>query len=193
MKPERLIRTFISIPVPIEVRSKKNMLYSTLEACPSEINWVKNEQLHLTIKYLGETTESLFDKVKSEISEIAAKVRPFELTIKKTGCFPKKERPRVLWLGIDGNITSLNSLFLNIEKKIEVLGFPRSREDYFPHITLARVKYPQKHTPDITTFLKSSYDPIDFTVDRVQFLSSELLPSGTFYTLLGSYPLGETI
>ena len=190
---ERLIRTFISIPVPREVWSKKNMLYSTLEDSPSNINWVKNEQLHLTIKFLGETTESLFDKIKSEIADAASKSEPFELTIHKTGCFPKKERPRILWLGIDGNITSLNSLFLNIEKKMEVLGFHKSEEDYFPHITLARLKYPQKHTPDITTFLKSSYDPIDFTVDRVQFLSSELLPSGTIYTLLGSYPLGETL
>lgn len=190
---ERLIRTFISIPVPKEVWSKKNMLYSTLEDSPSNINWVKNEQLHLTIKFLGETTESLFDKIKSEIAESASKSSPFELTIDKTGCFPKKERPRILWLGIDGNITSLNSLFLNVEKKMEFLGFPKSEENYFPHITLARIKYPQKHTPDITTFLKSSYDPIDFTVDRVQFLSSELLPSGTIYTLLGSYPLGETL
>ena len=86
----------------------------------------------------------------------APTLRPFELTIKKTGCFPKKERPRVLWLGIDGNITPLKSLFLNIERKIEVLGFPKARDEYFPHITIARVKYPQKHTPDITTFLKSS-------------------------------------
>ena len=190
---ERLIRTFISIPVPREVWSKKNMLYSTLEDSPSNINWVKNEQLHLTIKFLGETTESLFDKIKSEIADAASKSEPFELTIHKTGCFPKKERPRILWLGINGNIPSLNSLFLNVEKKMEVLGFPKSEEDYIPHITLARLKYPQKHTPDITTFLKSSYDPIDFTVDRVQFLSSELLPSGTIYTLLGSYPLGETL
>jgi len=190
---ERLIRTFISIPVPKEVWSKKNMLYSTLEDSPSNINWVKNEQLHLTIKFLGETTESLFDKIKSEIADAASKSGPFELRIDKTGCFPKKERPRILWLGIDGNITSLHSLFLNVEKKMEVLGFPKSEEDYFPHITLARLKYPQKHTPDISTFLKSSYDPIDFTVDRVQFLSSELLPSGTIYTLLGSYPLGETL
>ena len=169
------------------------MLYSTLENSPADINWVKNEQLHLTIKFLGETSELLFDKIKSKIEEVASIVRPFELIIDQTGCFPKKERPRVLWLGINGNVTSLESLFLNIEKKLEAFGFPKSEEDYLPHITLARVKYPQKHTPDITTFLKSSYDPIDLTVDRVQFLSSELLPSGTFYTLLGSYPLGEKI
>jgi 2'-5' RNA ligase len=169
------------------------MLYSTLEDSPSNINWVKNEHLHLTIKFLGNTPESLFDEIKGELVQVASSIRPFDLCIDKTGCFPLPERPRVLWLGISGHISPLQNLFVNIEKKMENMGFAPEREEYFPHITLARVKYPQKFTPDISTFLKSSYDPIDFTVDRVQFLSSELLPSGTLYTLLGSFPLGETL
>ena len=190
---DNLVRTFISIPVPNEVKSKKNMLYSTLENSPSNISWVKNEQLHLTLKFLGHTPEASFDNIKSEISKITSTINPFKLVIDKTGCFPKKERPRVLWLGINGNTTALNDLFLRIDKKMDKIGFPCSDKEFFPHITLARVKYPQKHTPDISTFLKSSYDPIDFTADRVQFLSSELLPSGTFYTSLGSFPLGESL
>ena len=190
---DNLIRTFISIPVPNEVKSKKNMLYSTLENSPSNISWVKNEQLHLTLKFLGHTPEASFDNIKSEISKVASTVNPFKLVVDKTGCFPKKERPRVLWLGINGNTVALNDLFLRIDKKMDKIGFPCLDKEFIPHITLAKVKYPQKHTPDISTFLKSSYDPIDFTADRVQFLTSELLPSGTFYTLLGSFPLGESL
>ncbi len=190
---DSLIRTFISIPVPNEVKSKKNMLYSTLENSPANISWVKNEQLHLTLKFLGHTPETIIENIKSEISKISSTVKPFKLLIDKTGCFPKRERPRVLWLGVRGNISALNDLFLRIDKKMNKIGFPCLDKEFNPHITLARVKYPQKHTPDISTFLKSSYDPIDFTADRVQFLTSELLPSGTFYTLLGSFPLGESL
>ena len=90
---DNLMRTFISIPVPNEVKSKKNMLYSTLENSPSNISWVKNEQLHLTLKFLGHTPEASFDNIKSEISKIATTINPFKLVIDKTGCFPKKERP----------------------------------------------------------------------------------------------------
>ncbi len=190
---DKLVRTFLSIPVPTEVRSKKNMLYSTLEESPSSIKWVKNEQLHLTLKYLGYTTEPLLDEIRAKISQIASAIDPFKLIIDKTGCFPNKERPRVLWLGIEGNKASLNELLFRIDKEMNKIGFPLQESEFIPHITIARIKYPQKHTPDITIFLKSLYDPIDFTVDRVQFLSSELLPSGTFYTLLGSYPLGEKL
>ena len=87
---DNLMRTFISIPVPNEVKSKKNMLYSTLENSPSNISWVKNEQLHLTLKFLGHTPEASFDNIKSEISKIASTINPFKLVIDKTGCFPKK-------------------------------------------------------------------------------------------------------
>lgn len=190
---DRLLRTFISIPIPNEVRTKKNMLYSTLENSPSKINWVKNEQLHLTIKFLGHTPESLFNEIKDRLCNIVSSITPFDLIIDKTGCFPVPERPRVLWLGIDGNIKTLTNLFVKIENKMDQLGFSREEQDYFPHVTLARVKYPQKYTPDVSIFLNSTYDPIDFKVDRVQFLSSELLPTGTVYTLLGSFPLGEKL
>ena len=64
---EKLIRTFLSIPVPLEVRSKKNMLYSTLEESPAKINWVKNVQLHLTIKFLSHTPESIIEKIINDV------------------------------------------------------------------------------------------------------------------------------
>ena len=190
---EKLIRTFLSIPVPQEVRSKKNMLYSTLEESPAKINWVKNIQLHLTIKFLSHTPESVIEKIIDRVESITSESKPFDIFIESTGCFPVKERPRVLWMGVNGNLDPLYDLFIHVEDALDLLGFPKEQQDYKPHITLARIKYPQKWTPDISTFLKSSYDPIDFPIDRVQFFSSELLPSGTVHTLLKSFPLGESI
>ena len=190
---EKLLRTFIAIPTPVEVRSKKNMLYSTLEDSPATINWVKNMQLHLTIKFLGHTPESTINKIIEDVEKLTSGLKPFEITIESTGCFPVPERPRTLWMGVNGDLDPLNELFMKIENLLELLGFPKEEQEYKPHITLARIKYPQKWTPDVSKFLKSSYDPIDFPVDRVQFLSSELLPTGTVHTLLKSFPLGETL
>ncbi len=190
---EKLIRTFLSIPVPQEVRSKKNMLYSTLEESPAKINWVKNIQLHLTIKFLSHTPESMIKKIIDRVQSVTIASKPFDIFIESTGCFPVKERPRVLWMGVNGNLDPLHDLFIKVEDALDLLGFPKEKQGYNPHVTLARIKYPQKWTPDISTFLKSSYDPIDFPIDRVQFFSSELLPSGTVHTLLKSFPLGESI
>ena len=190
---EKLIRTFLCFPVPGEVRSKKNMLYSTLEGSPAQINWVKNDYLHLTLKFIGYTTESYIPKIIDTLKKITINYKPFQLVINSTGCFPKKERPRTLFLGVEGRLNILMDLVQNIENELEKIDIPKDQNDFFPHITLARIKYPQTHTPDIDLFLKSSYDPIDLSLDRVQFFASELRPSGAIYTLLKTFPLGESI
>ena len=190
---EKLIRTFLSFPVPMEVKSKKNMLYSTLEDSDAEIHWVKNHNLHLTVKFIGHTTESFVSKIIDTVSKITFDFKPFRLIINGTGCFPKKERPRTLFMGIEGNLNPLYDLVSRIENELEKLGFSKESNEFIPHITVARIKYPQKHTPDINLFLQSSYDPIDFSLNRMQFFASELLPSGAVYTLLQSFPLGEPI
>ena len=113
--------------------------------------------------------------------------------MKKTGCFPNKERPKVLWLGISGVTKQLDTAVTQFENLFDSCGFPKEEKQSIPHITIARIKYPQKVTPDVNLFLKSTYDPIVFSVDRVQFLSSELLSTGAVYTLIKSFPLGEKL
>ncbi len=190
---EKLLRTFLAVPVPRDVSSKKNMLYSTLENVDGDINWVKNAQLHLTMKFLGHTPESAIIDVIDHVEKITPNMNPFDLKIEETGCFPVPTRPRILWLGLKGNLVLLKSMVESIENVLEPLGFPKDSRDILPHITLARIKYPQKHTPNVDPFLKSSYDPIDFPVDRMQFFSSELLPSGAVHTILKTFPLGESL
>ena len=190
---EKLLRTFLCFPVSSEVKLKKHMLFSTLQNCSSKINWVKNENLHLTLKFIGYTRESDIPKIINNVNDVTVNFKPFYLSVKGTGCFPKKERPRTLFMGIEGRINLLNNLLKNIEIQLEKLDFPKDRFKYFPHITVARVKYPQSQTPNIDLFLKSSYDPIDLSIDQVQFFASELLPSGAIYSLLKTFPLGESI
>ena len=190
---EKLLRTFLCFPVPLEVKLKKNMLFSTLQYSSSKINWVKSENLHLTLKFIGYTRESDIPKIINKVNDVTAKFKPFYLSVRGTGCFPKKERPRTLFMGVEGRVNLLNNLVKNIEIQLEKLKFPKDRFNYLPHITIARVKYPQSQTPDIDLFLKSSYDPIDLSIDRVQFFASELLPSGAIYSLLKTFPLGESI
>ena len=188
---EKLIRTFLSIPVPAAVRSKKNMLYSTIDE-EFKVNWVKNINLHLTIKFLDYTPESEIPKLLLAIEEVTKTLKPFDLLIEETGCFPIKERPKVLWLGISGVLKPLEDIIEKFENLLDGFGFQKEENSYTPHITIARIKYPQKKTPNIYLFLNSTYDPINFSADRIHFFSSELLPTGALYTLIKSFPLGES-
>ena len=190
---DKLMRTFLSIPVPFEVGSKKNMLYSTIEDSKGNINWVKNANLHLTLKFLGNTPESSFQMVIDSVEKITKDIKPFNLKIEKTGCFPVETRPRVLWMGVKGRTDPLLELVKDIECNLHDLGFHKESQVFFPHVTLARIKYPQKVTPNIELFLKSTYDAIDFPIDRVQYFGSELLKTGAVYNLLKTFPLGEKL
>ena len=111
---DKLIRTFLSIPVPTQVGLKKNMLYSTLDK-KYKVNWVKNNNLHLTIKFLDFTKESAIPELLIEINKITTTIEPFNLNIEKTGCFPNKEKAKILWLGVDGIINPLIDLFNKFE------------------------------------------------------------------------------
>ena len=122
---EKLIQTFLCFPAPIEVKSKKNMLYSTLENSNAKIHWVKNHNLHLTVKFMGHTTESSVSKIINTVSNITLESKPFRLIINGTGCFPKMERPRTLFMGIEGSLNTLYDLVSRIENELEKLGFPK--------------------------------------------------------------------
>ncbi len=187
----RFLRTFIAISVPPAVKSIKQMLISTMEDDKAEIRWVKHNNLHLTIKFLGFTPENEIDNISDEIKRLVKAHSPFHLSVSGTGSFPDKTKPSVLFLGIDGELKPLSSLINDAEKLFEKKGYPRLNDDFIPHITLARIKYPQKYLPDTTSFLNSSYDSIDFPVNHLQFFSSEILPEGVFYNLLGTFPLSD--
>ena len=188
---ERLIRTFVAISTPNDAKNVKQMLISTMDQDKAEIRWVKHSNLHLTVKFLGFTPENDISSLSNDLDAIAKANSPFDLSVSGTGCFPSESKPSVLFLGLSGNINALSKLVKDTEVLMTDRGYPKLEKDYFPHITIARIKYPQKFSPNITSFLNSSYDSIDFRVNHLQFFSSEILPEGVFYNLLGTFPLAD--
>ena len=188
---ERLIRTFVAISAPNDAKNVKQMLISTMDQNKAEIRWVKHSNLHLTVKFLGFTPENDISSIAKDLNTIAKANSSFDLSVSGTGCFPSESKPSVLFLGVSGNKNALSKLVKDAEVLMTKRGYPKLENDFFPHITIARIKYPQKFSPDITSFLNSSYDSIDFRVNRLQFFSSEILPEGVFYNLLGTFPLAD--
>ena len=114
----RLIRTFIAIPVPESVFKLQSNLKNTISEKTGKVRWVKRDQLHITLKFVGDTPEESIDDVRSAIKIIADNTKPFEIFIQGTGCFPKIERPRVMWIGLNGALGQLNQLVKNIHNSL---------------------------------------------------------------------------
>ena len=187
---ERLIRTFISVTLPKKIVTVSNMLKTTINSKKDNVNWVNPGNIHLTLKFLGYTPFEAIDKINEELKDLVLNYSAMELMINGTGCFPKIERPRVLWLCVDGDISQLQIFVSDLNKKMKNFGFPLDEKKYIPHITLARIKYPPKDTPDITNFINTSYEPLKFSINRIRFMSSELFPNGPIYSILGTHFLG---
>ena len=184
---ERLIRTFLSVPISGEVHSLRDKLQNTINADGTKIGWIRKGNMHLTLKFIGDTPEDDVDQVNRALKDIIATALIMEFEISGTGCFPKKERPRVLWLGINGDLNPLQVLVKNINNALDPLGYPKEEKDYVPHLTLARIKYPQKYTPDISSFLDAKYEPIQLNINKIHFMRSELFFNGSVYTILDTH------
>ncbi len=189
MTKKRLLRTFVAIELPRAVGSAVLSLHSTVEARPKVVKWVKLQNIHLTLKFIGETPRDLIPEINDALSEAVKPHKDLSLTISGTGVFPKKQRPRILWLGANGEIDRLAALASDINQALDPLGIPAEERKFSPHITIGRIRYPQKVTPDVTTFLNSEYEPIPFTIEKLSLFQSDLVPGGPIYSILGVHQL----
>ena len=183
-------RTFISIPIPSSVRSLKQMLFSTLQDQKSAINWVKSVNLHLTLKFLGGVESDHLEKIIRITEKVLTSYNQFELEVNGTSSFSKNGKHNVLWLGIKENMT-LKELVDNLETGFEKIDFPKNENQFLPHITLAKINYPQKYIPNIDMFLNSSFIPISFKVKNVNLIESEIKDTGINYKILNTFHLDE--
>ena len=184
---EKLIRTFVSVSVPKEIVNIQSMLKSTIEPKGVKVRWVMNGKMHLTLKFLGNTTQGSIDNLNEALFNAVKSAKVINLSISGTGAFPVKGRPNVLWLGIKGDIDELKQLTVNINNSLEPLGFITEKRDFLPHVTIARIKSNQKKIPNISHYLNTTFTELPMKIVKISLMQSESFSKGTFYTILGTH------
>ena len=184
---ERLIRTFVSVSVPKEIVNIQSMLKSTVEPKGVKVRWVMNGKMHLTLKFIGNTTQGSVDNLNEALFNVVKSAKVINLSISGTGAFPVKGRPNVLWLGIKGDIDELKQLTVNINNSLEPLGFITEKRDFLPHVTIARIKSNQKKIPNISNYLNTTFTELPMKIVKISLVQSESFSKGTFYTILGTH------
>ena len=184
---ERLIRTFVSASVPKEILNIQSMLKSTVDPKGVKVRWVMNGKMHLTLKFIGNTTQGSIDNLNEALFNAAKSAKVINLSISGTGAFPVKGRPNVLWLGIKGDIDELKQLTVNINNSLEPLGFITEKRDFLPHVTIARIKSNQKKIPNISNYLNTTFTELPMKIVKISLMQSESFSKGTFYTILGTH------
>lgn len=188
-----MMRIFVGIDLSDEAREMAAEYIDGLrrEFPNTRVGWERAEKLHLTLKFLGEIDEDQLGRLKNAVSRVVKEVKPFGLEISDTGVFPQVEKPRVLWLGVSGNIDALNDLYQRIETECEKEGFPREQRKFNPHLTIGRVRQPQNGGELAKQHLQNSAEPAGMQVSELVIFLSTLQPTGSIFKKLFKFRLGE--
>jgi RNA 2',3'-cyclic 3'-phosphodiesterase len=186
------LRTFIAIDVPPAVLDTITRIQNRFKSLGLHASWVKPGNIHLTLKFLGETDPDRISGIQNKLTETLASFAPFRLSLDSAGVFPDTQRPRVLWVGLKDECGELETLQSNIEKALESVGFPLEQRSFSPHLTLARVKSPKGKKElknELDAVNQEGIDPHPFDVVRVHLYESQLTPTGSIYTVLANFKL----
>ncbi len=188
-----MVRCFLAINLSPET---KDFLSETIEhfrpLFRKRVRWVKPENCHLTLKFLGEIQEEKLASIEKKARDVAKNFSPFELSLSATGVFPNPKFPRVLWLGLKGDLPVLKSLQANIEDSLSTIGFEPEKRPFSPHVTIGRVKARGANPIELKDFLTLSPPLLRTPVKDFALYQSILHPSGPEYRELISFPLTKS-
>jgi 2'-5' RNA ligase len=187
---ENMIRAFLAIDPPEEILREIGRIQERLQRMiRGEVRWVRPEAIHLTLKFFGDIPENAIANIAMVMDEAAAGEAPLTLMIGGAGVFPDQRRPRVLWLGMDGDVPRLLNFQKEIEGRLGIAGFPAEERPFRPHLTLARIKSPRGLIGLEQALEKGEkYAAGQFTAAGIGLIRSELTPRGAVYTKLKWFP-----
>jgi 2'-5' RNA ligase len=187
---ERTLRAFVAFKLPNHITERAAALQCALKASGLKLQWVKPQNLHLTLKFLGDIPETDISKIGAAIDYVAGNEPPLEMTLQGMGVFPGIKRPRVLWLGFGGQVQNLKRLHLKLEDQLDKIGFDRDKRRFKAHLTIARIKRrvaPERLLDALT--VEGDFAPHPFVVSKMVLYKSDLRPQGAVYTALAETEL----
>ena len=184
------MRMFVAIPVPDSVKKHAQGVRNLLASSQVDVKWVEYQNYHLTLKFLGEVKSSELPAVKRDLALAAASAPAFNLSAGSLGYFPNQNRPRVIWMGIKGELAKAGFLAERVDAYLATNGFEEAREHRF-HLTLGRVRSDKN-----IQFMQKSAENMEgrnklttFKVDSFNLMMSDLQPGGPVYSVLDTFYL----
>lgn len=189
------IRTFIAIELPAAVQRGIAELQERLKRERPPVRWVAPDKIHVTLAFLGEIPAERVEAACACAARAAAGAAPCEIEAVGAGVFPNPHRPRVIWVGIGGEMEALRLLHARLENELAAQGFPKEGRPFSPHLTLGRVR--DRAAPPEVRALGKLVTSLTvpslgrWRAERVVVIRSDLRPEGPVYTPLRTVVLGE--
>lgn len=175
-------RGFIAIDLQISEEIKK--MQNELKESGANLKIVKPENMHLTLKFLGNTKTSQINQITKILTEISEEKKPYQIKLKSIGVFPNKNYMKIIWVGVDDN-GETKEIADEIDEKLSKIGFKKEKREFHPHLTLARVKSAKNKQKLIDIIDKYENHVFqESTAESIDLKQSELTSKGPIYTTL---------
>lgn len=186
-----LVRTFIAIEVSQQIRSEGANLIRELSDVAGNARWVQTENIHLTLKFLGEVEDRELHTVCKAAGAVARTNAQFSIECRSVGAFPSLANPGTIWMGVDDAHQQLGKLHSELEDAMADLGFPAEHRPYQGHLTLGRMRSKRVRNAELSSMIENLADREFGTiaVRELTVFSSELERRGPTYTVLARCPL----
>lgn len=195
MNPPESLRLFIALELPTSVLESLSKLQARLKSADihKTIRWSTVAGMHLTLKFLGETSEQV-EKIKTALARAVEGQKALLLRVEGLGCFPNERSPRVIWAGVGGALPALHALRNAVEREVAPLGFPTEARPFSPHLTLGRARPDSSKTNlaamgQMVAGLQVEALP-SWEAHSLSLMRSQPTPSGSIYTQLAELSLG---
>ncbi|MBF0317903.1 MAG: RNA 2',3'-cyclic phosphodiesterase [Nitrospirae bacterium] len=182
-------RAFIAVNIAEPVRLEIDSIIAPMRQTYRGVKWVKRENLHLTLKFLGDVDQGHIRRVEFALQGVCDLQRPFSVVLRSVGGFPNLKQPKVLWIGLEDD-TNLQKLHSNIDAALSDVGFAREDKPFSAHLTIGRLR-----DGDNSTNLAEKLAPLktknfgSSPVSGIALLSSQLKPGGPTYSVIREFPL----
>lgn len=182
-------RTFIAIDIPATVKLRELLELLRVDLREDKIRWVDPEILHITLSFLGDTSEQQVNYISEQLEIIGSGFSSMELNFKELGVFPNLRKPRVFWIGMERN-ELLENLQGEIEMMLHNYGINRENKPFSPHLTIARIKW-------IDDIDRLKYWLKKYKCETIQktkpgefiYYESKLTANGPIYSSIKKFPL----
>jgi 2'-5' RNA ligase len=185
------IRCFVAVDLASDVRTRIEAAGATLRAAGADVRWVRAENLHVTLKFLGSVPPGRIDAIRRVLTGIAGMTRPFPLTASGLGTFPTARRARVVWVGLSG--PALGTVARLVDDGLAAEGFDREARAFTPHVTIGRVRS-QRGWNGVVAAMDPLREQVfgESRIDEIVLYRSDLHPEGARYTPVDRFRCGST-
>jgi len=185
------IRSFLAFELPPKIRETLSAVLGDARTLPLNVRWVRMVNIHLTVVFMGNVQEDEIGSIGDVARNVCYGHAPFRIQAKGAGVFGSRRNPRVLWVGLEGDMDRMSVFRDDLQKKLAPFGIGEENRPFRPHLTLGRFRKGAKADPSLDDLLLKYQDLYgsECLLSELVLFKSDLRPSGAEYTRLGQWSL----